>query len=125
MSAVSPPSNPQRGEIWWVNFYPQKGHEVMKKRPALVVGEPQLGDWGLRILVPIFTERGHYKKVPWFVPVPATDKTGMENDGEVDASQVKSLSIDRFGDKLGEVSPTVLDEVLEAIVLCLGYNPPS
>lgn len=49
----------------------------------------------------------------------------MENDGEIDASQVKSLSLDRFGDKLGEVSPAVLDEVLEAVVLCLGYNSPS
>lgn len=125
MSTGSPPPNPQRGEIWWVNFMPQKGHEVIKKRPALVIGEPKLGEWSLRIVVPIFTERGHYKKLPWFVLVSTTAKIGLEHDGEVDASQVKSLSIERFGDKMGEVPPAVLDEVVEAVVLCLGYNLPS
>jgi mRNA-degrading endonuclease toxin of MazEF toxin-antitoxin module len=35
---------------------------------------------------------------------------------------VKSLSIDRFGKKLGTVSEEALQEILDAVVMCLGYE---
>ena len=123
VSSGSVPSNPQRGEIWWVNFHPQKGQEVMKVRSALVVGEPMLGNLMLRIAAPVFTDRGHHRKQPWFVSLPRSATNGLAWDGEVDASQIKSLSVDRFRDKAGAVTPDQLDGVLDAIVLCLGYEP--
>ena len=123
MSSGSPPPNPERGEIWWVNFHPQKGHEVRKVRPALVVGEPTLGDLMLRIVVPVFTDRGHHRKLPWYVGLPKSAANGLARDGEVDASQVKSLSVDRFHDMAGVVTSRQLNDVLDAIVLCLGYEP--
>jgi mRNA interferase MazF len=122
MSNGNVPPDPQRGEIWQVNFHPQKGQEVTKSRPAVVIGEPKLGNWALRIVVPVFTERGHYKKCSWFVWLPASAGNGLEWDGEVDASQVKSLSVDRFGKRSGTVSDEVLQEILDAVVMCLGYE---
>ena len=125
MSSGSVPPDPQRGEIWWVNFQPQKGQEVRKRRPALVVGEPRLGNWSLRIVVPVFTDRGHHGKSPWFVKLPKTSRSGQDKDGEVDASQVKSLSIDRFAKKMGNVTPSQMRDIIDAIVLCLGYEMPE
>ena len=44
--------NPQRGEIWNLDFDPQVGAEITKVRPALVLdhGHPTLT---LRVVVPI------------------------------------------------------------------------
>jgi mRNA interferase MazF len=125
MSSGSLPANPQRGEVWWVNFHPQKGHEVRKVRPALVVGEPMLGNLMLRIVAPVFTDRGHHRMLPWFVALPKSAANGLDRDGEMDASQIKSLSVDRFSEKTGVVTPSQLNNVLDAIVLCLGYEPPG
>jgi mRNA interferase MazF len=34
-----PPTDafPKRGEVWWVNFDPSVGGEILKKRPAVIV----------------------------------------------------------------------------------------
>jgi mRNA interferase MazF len=125
MSNANVPPNPQRGEVWRVKFFPKVGHEVEKVRPAVVVGEPVLGGLQLRIVVPVFTDRKHHEKMVWYVPMPKSAKNGLDHNGEIDASQIKSLSVDRFKDRMGVVSSAQLDDVLDAIVLCLGYEPPD
>jgi mRNA interferase MazF len=125
MSNPQVPADPQRGEIWWVNFHPQKGQEVTKRRPALVVGEPKLGNWSLRIVVPVLEDHGRSAKCPWFVQLPKNQSNGLFKSSEIDASQVKSISTERFSDRLGYVSPSQMRDVIDAIVLCLGYELPE
>lgn len=117
------PPNPKRGEIWSVNFNPTKGQEIQKVRPALVIGLDQLGHWGLRVVVPITDGKDRYKKYPWFIELGATALNGLDKDSEVDASQVKSLSVDRFQDKLGIATDAQIQQVAAAIALCVGYEP--
>lgn len=88
-----------------------------------MVGEPRLGNWSLRIVVPVFTDRGRHKQQPWFVKLPKSTKSGQDKDGEIDASQVKSLSVERFDEKKGSITPSLLRDVVDAIALCLGYEP--
>lgn len=45
--------NPQRGEIWLVNFNPQIGDEMGKARPALVLSVDGMSRLQLRIIIPI------------------------------------------------------------------------
>ena len=45
--------NPQRGEIWLVNFQPQIGDEMSKARPALVLSANGITRLQLRIIIPI------------------------------------------------------------------------
>ena len=125
MSSGRIPPNPQRGELWWVKFEPQKGHEVRKTRPALVVGEPALGNWSLRIVAPVLTDKGRHATLPWFVRIQKSVKSGQDRDGEIDASQVKSISLERFDRKMGDVTVTQLADVVDAIVLCLGFELPD
>ena len=35
---------PQRGEIWSVNFAPAIGSEIKKVRPAVIINIPEAGD---------------------------------------------------------------------------------
>lgn len=114
--------NPQRGEIWLITFDPKVGEEIEKVRPALVVGEPALGRTGLRIVVPVLTDKNRHKQFPWFFNLPATIKNGLSHDSESDSSQVKSLSINRFIKKRGNITFDQLKEVVAAIALCIGYE---
>jgi len=114
-------TNPKRGEIWRVNFNPTKGQEIQKVRPALVIGLDQLGHWGLRIVVPITDGKERYKKCPWFVGLNATAANGLEKDSEADTSQVKSLSLDRFRERLGVAAEVQVQQVAAAIALCAYF----
>jgi mRNA-degrading endonuclease toxin of MazEF toxin-antitoxin module len=73
-----------------------------------------------------FTDgKDRYKKYPWFIELNATASNRLDKDSEVDASQVKSLSVDRFHDKLGVATDAQIQQVAAAIALCVGYEPET
>lgn len=52
---------PQRGDIVWLNFDQQKGNEIKKKRPALVVSPREYNKkTSLAIFMPITTQIKNY-----------------------------------------------------------------
>ena len=44
---------PDRGDIVWINFEPQKGKEITKIRPALTISKKEYNKHGLAIMCPI------------------------------------------------------------------------
>lgn len=111
--------DPQRGQIWLINFDPQVGQEIGKRRPALVVNAKGVGKLPLRIVVPITDWKEHYVNYPWFTKLAATPATGLTKLSGADAFQVKSLSLARFHSKLGVASPLELDSVIACLALCI------
>ena len=79
------PYCPKRGDIAWLTFTPQAGHEQAGHRPALILS-PDLYNKkvGLALVCPITTQ---VKGYPFEVPIPK----GLEVGGGVLADQVKSL----------------------------------
>jgi mRNA interferase MazF len=76
---------PRRGDIVWLSFTPQAGHEQTGRRPALVLSPSAYNrKVGLALCCPI-TSR--VKGYPFEVTVPQ----GLEVAGVVLADQVKSL----------------------------------
>ena len=116
---------PQRGEVWQVRFDPGEGDEIQKERPAVVVNVPEVGRMGLRIVVPFTNWRDGFLKYPWMVRIDPSDDNGLSKESAADAFQVKSLALTRFVDKLGILPSAEMDSITAAIVLCVGYFPPS
>ncbi|MDE2510195.1 MAG: endoribonuclease MazF [Elusimicrobia bacterium] len=82
---VTPPYCPKRGDVVWLSFSPQKGHEQAGHRPALTLSpEAYNRKVGLAIFCPITSRAKGY---PFEVPLPA----GLETSGVVLSDQVKSL----------------------------------
>lgn len=76
---------PDRGDIVWVDFDPQAGHEQAGRRPALIVSPQSYNQKvGLVLLCPISNRRKGY---PFEVPLPK----GLRVAGVVLADQVKSM----------------------------------
>lgn len=120
---LSPAINPQRGEIWWVNFDPTTGEEIKKIRPALVITAPGMGRSQLKIVVPIIGWKPHYTNYLWMFKLVPSKTNGLMKESGADASQVKSVSVQRFDKQLGSVTADELDEILAAVALVIGYNP--
>ena len=52
-----------------------------------------------------------------------TRQNGLKKASGADAFQVKSVSVNRFVKKLGVATNDQIDEIVDAIALCIGYNP--
>jgi len=76
---------PQRGDVVWLTFNPQAGHEQAGRRPAVVLSPTAYNQKvGLAIFCPITNQ---IKGYPFEVLVPA----GLAITGAILADQVKSL----------------------------------
>ena len=111
---------PKRGEVWLIDFDPSVGAEIRKIRPPVVISLDTVGRLPLRLVVPITDWRPQYASYPWFVELPVSSTNGLSKDSGADAFQSKSVSLSRFVDRLGEITPSQLDDIAEAIALCVG-----
>ncbi len=75
---------PDSGDIVWIMFNPQAGHEQAGHRPALVLSKAYNGKVGLALLCPITSQ---VKGYPFEVLIPE----GLEVKGAILSDQVKSI----------------------------------
>ena len=109
------PYIPDRGDLVWVNFNPQKGHEQANRRPAIVL-TPQTYNkkTSLAIVCPLTS---HVKGYPFEVRIPP----GLPVGGVVLADQVKSLDWRvRKAKRIGAAPPEVTRNVLAKIHALVG-----
>jgi mRNA interferase MazF len=102
---------PDRGDVVWLTFDPQAGHEQAGHRPALVISPRAYNaKIGLSLVCPITSQIKHY---PFEVAIP----TGMPVTGVVLADQIKSLDWSaRRAEYLCSLPSDVTDDVLAKII---------
>lgn len=99
-----------------VTLDPTVGDEIQKRRPAVVVSANGLGRLRLRVIIPLTSSKGgNLAANYWMVPVPASPLNGLSNDSTADAFQVRSVSLERFASKCGQLEADVLDQVVAAL----------
>lgn len=105
---------PEAGDIVWLHFDPQAGHEQAGHRPALVISPSAYnGKTGMMLCCPMTTQ---IKGYPFEVLI-AGDRPSA-----VLADQVKSLDwIARQAVRKGRASPVELNEVKTKICALVGY----
>lgn len=105
---------PQRGDLIWLSFDPQKGHEQKGRRPALVLSPREYNERvGLALMCPITTKKKGY---PFEVNL--TEDCIVE--GVILSDQVKTLDWRaREAEIAGTAPPNVLSEVLQKLYTLL------
>ena len=108
---------PERGDVIWLTFDPQAGHEQAGRRPALVLSPAAYnGKVGLSILCPITSQ---VKGYPFEVNIPQ----GLPIAGVILADQVKNLDWEVRGAELIFPLPSqIVNEVLKKIHLLLSVD---
>ncbi len=106
---------PDRGDIVWVAFTPQAGHEQAGRRPALVLSPAAYNSRvGLVLLCPVTTR---IKGYPFEVLLPE----GLKIKGAVLSDQVKSLDWKiRQAELICSLPTAAVDEVLHKLNTLLG-----
>lgn len=102
---------PGRGDVVWLVFDPQAGHEQAGKRPALVISPREYNRRvGLALVCPVTTR---VKGYPFEVLLPQ----GVKAEGAVLSDQVKSLDWRaRKAQHLCSVPREVMDEVVARLL---------
>jgi mRNA interferase MazF len=114
MVAPAPPAPPDRGDIVWLNFDPQAGHEQAGRRPAVILS-PALYNArsGFALCCPITSQAKGY---PFEVVLP----TGLPVKGVILADHVKSLDWRaRRASYLGRLPDREITEVLAKLNVLL------
>ncbi len=108
---------PDAGDVVWVDFTPQAGHEQAGRRPAIVLS-PRLYNEkaGLAVLCPITS---HEKGYPFEVAIPSA----LAVRGVILADQLKSLDWrHRRVQRFGKLPTSVLDAVRDRVAALLGLS---
>ena len=104
---------PQRGDIVWLNFDPQSGHEQKGKRPAVVISPKEYNEkTGLGLFCPITSK---IKDYPFEVKI-----ENKKIIGAVLSDQIKSLDWKtREIEFIIKETPEKLDEIIDKISVLL------
>jgi mRNA interferase MazF len=113
----------RRGEICLVDLDPVRGAEANKRRPAVIVSNDgansaaeRLGR-GVITVVPVTSNT--VRVYPFQVLLPATE-TGLDRDSKAQAEQVRSVAIERIGQRVGALTSELTAELDEAMRLHLA-----
>lgn len=109
-----------QGEIWLTEFQPQRGAEITKTRPAVIISTPEVEPYQIRIVVPIRDRKPHHRNIVFYVALSPSPANNLAKVSTADCSQIKSFDISRFIRKIGEVDGMELEEILNGVCLCIG-----
>jgi mRNA interferase MazF len=68
--------------------------------------------------------KSHYQKAAWMIKISPNRANGLVKDSAADVFQIRSVSINRFVRKMGEVTSDEMRQISHAIGLVVEY-PPS
>jgi mRNA interferase MazF len=108
----------RRGEIRWVDLDPSRGAEADTRRPGVIVSNDGANSTANRLgrgvvtVVPVTSNVEHI--YPFQVLLSASE-TGLAHDSKAQAEQVRSVAVQRIGERIGtltSVEQVALDEAL-------------
>lgn len=112
-------TNPLRGEIWRVDFDPTEGSETGKTRPAIVIGDEQLGRLQVRVVISVTGWNESYKGYVWMTRLTPTTQNGLTKLSAADALQIRTVSLLRFQDRLGVLPVDTMDRIAASVAVCV------
>ena len=101
-----------RGEIRWADLNPVRGREQAGRRPVVVVSHEVFNQRSGTVIAMALTSQPQQAGFPLTLPVQAA---GLPKESWVKISQIRTLSVERIGKKLGRLTPEQLDMLVEGL----------
>ena len=108
----------RRGDIHVVDFEPARGSEPSKRRPAVIVSNDASNSIVARLgrgLVTVVPLTSNVSRLYTFQVLLPAARTGLARDSRAQAEQVRSVAVERVGDKVGLVPYSLLARLDEAL----------
>ncbi len=113
----------RRGDIHLVDLDPARGAEANKRRPAVIVSNDTANATATRLgrgVVTVVPVTSNVERLYPFQVLLAAAATGLDRDSKAQAEQVRSIAVERVGERLGVVPNLMMLELDEALRLHLG-----
>ena len=109
---------PARGDVIWLTFSPQSGHEQSGRRPAIVVSPRDYNEKvGLALCCPVTSRIKNY---PFEVRITIKNKI----DGVILADQLRSLDWqERQADFIAPAPEEIVEQTVEKLSLLIKAEP--
>jgi len=106
-----------RGEIRWANLNPIRGREQAGLRPVLVLSHDVFNERSGTVIAVALTSQPQRAGFPLTLELQAAK---LPKRSWVKISQIRTLSVERIGAKLGRVSPEDISQVVEGLNEIIG-----
>jgi mRNA interferase MazF len=102
-----------RGDIVWADLNPVKGHEQAGQRPVVVLSHDIFNERSGTVIAMALTSQEQRAGFPLTLELPGG--VGLEKRSWVKISQIRTLSTERLGKRIGRASPELLDELVDGL----------
>lgn len=106
-----------RGDILWANLDPTRGHEQSGSRPVLVLSQNVFNERSGTVIAVALTSQRPSAGFP--LTLELTDRR-LPKKSWVKISQIRTLSVQRLGKKLGKVTAEELENIIEGLNEIIG-----
>lgn len=106
-----------RGEIRWADLNPVRGREQAGRRPVLVLSHDVFNARSGTVIGMAITSQPQPAGFPLTVEL---ESAALPKRSWVKVSQIRTLSVERIGRRIGSVSPEVLDQIIEGLYEIVG-----
>lgn len=113
----------RRGEVCLVDLEPVRGAEADKRRPAVIVSNDGANSTAQRLghgVITVIPVTSNVTRVYPFQVLLAASETGLRVDSKAQAEQVRSIAVERIGNRVGVLTPRLIAAVDEALRLHLA-----
>jgi len=101
-----------RGEIYWADLSPARGHEQAGERPVLIISHDVFNERsGTVIVLPITSQLQRFG-LPLAM---AIESVRLAKPSWVKISQIRTISTQRLGRRLGRMSAEELEQIIEGL----------
>ncbi|MCX5973517.1 MAG: type II toxin-antitoxin system PemK/MazF family toxin [Coprothermobacterota bacterium] len=101
-----------RGDLFWADLNPTKGHEQAGRRPVVVLSHDVFNQRSGTVIAMIITSQ------PQAAGFPLTFELAdphLPKASWVKISQVRTLSVDRLGDRITQLAPEDLEALVQGL----------
>lgn len=106
-----------RGEIRWADLNPTIGHEQSGVRPVLILSTEVFNQKSGTVIAVAITSQQPRAGFPLTLSI---EKTDLPKQSWVKISQIRTLSVERIGEKISEVADDVILQVIEGLNEIMG-----
>ena len=106
-----------RGSVHWADLSPTRGHEQSGRRPVLILSADVFNERSGTVIAVALTTQPQRAGFPLTLEL---DSAQLPKPSWIKISQIRTLSAQRIGRKLGAASPEEVARVIEGLNEILG-----
>jgi len=101
-----------RGEVFWADLNPAKGHEQAGRRPVVVLSHDIFNERSGTVIAMAITSQPQAAGFPLTLEL---EDPNLPKQSWVKISQVRTLSVERLGERITQLAPEILETLVQGL----------